>query len=129
MNISTCLSGADAELAVRMLLGGTKRLDLLHLPGAAAFVSELYLNMSRMGQFAPLLTEEGLLPVILTLLECVPEPVVVESCSEILFNLSMLRKNRRDIASSGIASQVIQILMLFLCLIYLHATYHIRLCV
>lgn len=48
--------------------------------------------------------------MLISLLECKGVPEVVNNCAEAFFNLSMLRKNRRDIYGSGVANQMTKML-------------------
>eukprot|EP00602_Paraphysomonas_sp_CaronLab_P009882 CAMPEP_0185036078 /NCGR_PEP_ID=MMETSP1103-20130426/28517_1 /TAXON_ID=36769 /ORGANISM="Paraphysomonas bandaiensis, Strain Caron Lab Isolate" /LENGTH=1549 /DNA_ID=CAMNT_0027573461 /DNA_START=157 /DNA_END=4806 /DNA_ORIENTATION=- len=111
-NVANCMTAADAEGAVRLCLQGCKRLDFMHDYESADFIGRLFRNMSRMPQYVSLLGEEGVLPVLISLLECQPVTEIVDSTSETFFNLSMLRKNRRDIYGSGVAQQIIRMVEL-----------------
>jgi hypothetical protein len=72
----------------------------------AIFISDLYNNFSRINQFSSLLVDEGLLPLMLHLMDSHPVEDILRRTSETLANLSINRKNRREIASSGIASRL-----------------------
>lgn len=108
-NLAPSMTGGDAEIAVRLCMLGCKRLDLVHDVEAAKFVSIIFNNLSRIPHYVSLLCEEGILPVLLTMLDCIHDSIVIANCSECIFNLSMLRKNRRDIAGSGISAQLMKI--------------------
>lgn len=106
MNIAPIMAGDDAETLVRLLMTGVKRLDVARDSLSARFISRVFLSISRIPHYVSLMVDEGYLPVILAMLEFIPDNNVVDDCSEILFNLSMLRKNRRDMSTSGISSQI-----------------------
>lgn len=109
-NIAPAMTGGDAEAVIRLCLQGCKRLDFLHSYDAALFISKIFCNLSRIPHYVSLLVEEGVLPIMLSLMECQPHIYVMSAIVEALFNMSMLRKNRRDIQSSGISSQLSRIL-------------------
>jgi hypothetical protein len=104
------MTGSDAESTIRLCLQGCKRLDVMHDFESAMFVAKMFNNLSRMQHYVSLLCEEGVLPVLISLLECQPVAEVVDSCAEACFNLSMLRKNRRDIHGSGVAGHIARML-------------------
>ena len=109
-NVSINMMGNDAETSIRYCLQGCKRLDFVHEFESAFFMSQLFNNLTRLNHFVSLICEEGVLPVLISLLENQPHAEVVEGCSEAFFNLSMLRKNRRDIYGSGVAAQMVKML-------------------
>jgi len=109
-NASLDMMGNDAETSVRYCLQGCKRLDFIHEFESAYFLSQLFNNLTRLNHFVSLICDEGVLPVLISLLENQPYAEVVEGCSEAFFNLSMLRKNRRDIYGSGVAAQMVKML-------------------
>ena len=109
-NASMNMMGNDAETSIRYCLQGCKRLDFVHEFESAFFMSQLFNNLSRLNHFVSLICDEGVLPVLISLLENQPYNEVVEGCSEAFFNLSMLRKNRRDIYGSGVAAQMVRML-------------------
>lgn len=109
-NASLEMMGNDAETSIRYCLQGCKRLDFIHEFESAFFLSQLFNNLTRLNHFVSLICEEGVLPVLISLLENQPFAEVVEGCSEAFFNLSMLRKNRRDIYGSGVAAQMVRML-------------------
>ena len=71
------MSGSDAEVAIRMCLQGSKRLDFVHEFESALFVSSLFKNMTRMQHYVSLLCEEGELPLPLRGLSACPWPSVM----------------------------------------------------
>lgn len=72
----------------------------------AVFVADMYCNFSRLANYSSLLVEEGVLPLLMHLMDSHAHDEVYRRCTETLANLSMNRKNRREIASSGIASRL-----------------------
>lgn len=68
-NVASVMTAGDAEMAVRHLLSGTKRLDLVHSKGCAGLVAQVFLSLSRIPHYVSVLADEGILPVVLTLLE------------------------------------------------------------
>jgi hypothetical protein len=74
----------------------------------ALFVAHVVSNLSRIPHYVVLLTDEGLLPLVVSLIEAARPDwgEVVEHCVEVFINLSMMRKNRRDIANCGIGNQL-----------------------
>lgn len=109
-NIANCMTGSDAESTIRLCLQGCKRLDVIHDFESALFIAKLFNNLSRMQHYVSLLCEEGVLPVLISLLDCQPLGEIVDNCAEAFFNLSMLRKNRRDIHGSGVSSHIARML-------------------
>ena len=73
----------------------------------ALFIADLYNNFSRVNHYSSLLVDEGLLPLLLHLID-IHSGIddVLRRCTEALSNLSINRKNRREIASSGIGSRL-----------------------
>lgn len=102
-NVAPVLMGADAEVAVRICMTCTKRLDIMHNYENACFVVDIFCNFTRMTQYSTLLCEEGLLPILIHLLEVYPTVDMIGWVSESCVNLSSTRKNRREISTSGIA--------------------------
>lgn len=66
----------------------------------------MYNNFSRLSNYTALLVDEGLLPLMLHLMDTHPNEDILRRTSETLANLSVNRKNRREIASSGIAARL-----------------------
>jgi hypothetical protein len=104
------MTGSDAEGAIRLCLQGCKRLDLVHDYESALFMARLFNNMSRMQHYVSLLCEEGILPVLISLLDCQPATEIIDACAEAFFNMSMLRKNRRDIHGCGVSGHIVRML-------------------
>jgi hypothetical protein len=68
----------------------------------ALFAVEIFVNFTRCFQYGALLCEEGLLPLIMSMLETHMTSDMIGKVSEALVNLSTTRKNRREIANCGI---------------------------
>lgn len=73
----------------------------------AKFVSELFCNFSRISTFTALLVDEGILPFLLHMMDSQPTDDVISRITESIANMSINRKNRREISSSGIASRLL----------------------
>ena len=101
---------SDLEIVVRLCMHVAKRLDVINNFHAAFFVSSLFNNLSRISSYTGLLCEEGLLPLLLAMLASRNESEITERCTESFVNLSMNRKNQREISSSGIVSHFSKIL-------------------
>lgn len=87
----------------------TKKVDIGKSVLRAIFVADVYNNFSRLNQFTSLLVDEGLLPFILHLIDTHPTNEIFRITTESLANLSINRKNRREIASCGISSRLTQL--------------------
>lgn len=105
-NLAKSIVGNDAELVVRMVFQTSKKMDIAKSPSKAQFISELYCNLSRISTFTALLVDEGLLPFLLHVMDTQPSDEVISRTTEALANMSINRKNRREISSSGIASRL-----------------------
>ena len=84
----------------------TQKLDVMKNFNKAVFVADMYCNFSRLANYSSLLVEEGVLPLLMHLMDSHVHDEILRRCTETLANLSMNRKNRREIASSGIASRL-----------------------
>jgi hypothetical protein len=63
-----------------------------------------------LNQFSSILVDEGLLPLLLHLIDVylnASNDEVLKKCTEALTNLSINRKNRREIASCGICKTIL----------------------
>lgn len=105
-NIGPAIAGPDAELTMRMCFQGTQKIDVNRFFSKAIFISDLYTNFSRLNQFSSLLVEEGVMPLLLHMIDIHQVDDILRKGTEALANLSMNRKNRREIASSGIAARL-----------------------
>lgn len=94
--------GPDAEITVRMMNQMVKRLDILHDMEAAVFVGEVFNNFCKISSYSSLLVEEGIMVMLVAILEAYQTSEVFEKCIESFFYLSLNRKNRREIVSSGV---------------------------
>lgn len=94
--------GPDAELAVRILNQIVKRLDILHDIEAGIFVSEIFNNFCKINSYSSLLVEEGIMVMLVAIIEAYQVSDTLEKCIESFFYLSLNRKNRREIVSSGV---------------------------
>jgi hypothetical protein len=95
-----------AEQVVRLCFLVTQKLDVMKNFNKAIFVADMYCNFSRLSNYSSLLVEEGVLPLLMHLMDSHVHDEILRRCTETLANLSMNRKNRREIASSGIASRL-----------------------
>ena len=94
---------SDLEMCVRLTLNAVKRLNVLHDRESAFFVSEVLKNMTRIQSYTYLLSEEGVLSVLLTLVDQYSRVLhIVASCTEAIVNISANSKNRRKLVTSGI---------------------------
>ena len=94
---------SEAEVFVRLSFQATKKLDVVRSLPLARFVAALFCNYTRVAAFSSLLVDEGLLPLLITMMESHTVDEVMAPSTEALANLSINRKNRREIAASGIA--------------------------
>eukprot|EP01032_Pedospumella_encystans_P013724 gene13724-15786_t len=106
-NISPAITMTEyAEQVVRLCFLVVQKLDVMKNFNKALFVSDMYCNFSRLANYSSLLVEEGVLPLLMHLMDSHLHDDILRRCTETLANLSMNRKNRREIASSGIASRL-----------------------
>eukprot|EP00597_Dinobryon_sp_UTEXLB2267_P015326 CAMPEP_0170120348 /NCGR_PEP_ID=MMETSP0020_2-20130122/15090_1 /TAXON_ID=98059 /ORGANISM="Dinobryon sp., Strain UTEXLB2267" /LENGTH=1500 /DNA_ID=CAMNT_0010350197 /DNA_START=432 /DNA_END=4934 /DNA_ORIENTATION=+ len=106
-NICPAVLGPDAESTIRICFQSTKKIDVSKNVTKALFVVDVYNNFSRINHYSSLLVDEGLMPLLLHMIDLhsgVDD--ILKKCTEALANLSINRKNRREIASSGIASRL-----------------------
>jgi len=94
--------GPDAEITVRLMNAMIKRLDILHDVEAALFVGEVFNNFCKIVSYSSLLVEEGIMVMLVALLEAYQTSAVFQKCIESFYYLSLNRKNRREIVSSGV---------------------------
>ena len=101
---------SDLEMCVRLTLNAVKRLNVLHDRESAFFVSEVLKNMTRLVSYTYLLCEEGVLSVLLTLVDQYSRDLqIVASCTEAIVNVSANSKNRRKLVTSGIHQRLLSI--------------------
>lgn len=100
----------DIELCVRHTLNAAKRLDILNDYEAALLLSEVVKQMSRIPQFTYLLSEEGILNVLLAITDQHARRInIIANCTESIVNLSLNPKNRRKIVLAGMHSRMLNI--------------------
>ena len=104
-NIGPALVGPDAEQTLRIIIGLSKYLDMKMYMNAFFYIS-IITNFSRLEKFSTLLCDEGILPILLHMMDAFPTVNIVALCVEAFVNLSANKKNRREIASSGIGNQL-----------------------
>ena len=104
-NIGPALVGPDAEQTLRIIIGLSKHLDMKIYTNAYFYIS-IITNFSRLEKFSSLLCDEGTLPILLHMMDAFPSISIVGLCVEAFVNLSANKKNRREIASSGIGNQL-----------------------
>jgi hypothetical protein len=102
-NIGPALSGPDAELCLKILMSCTKKLDVARHYNNALFAIDVFVNFTRNFQYHIILLEEGVLPLMIHTLEAYMTLPMMGRICEGFVNLSCTRKNRRELASSGIA--------------------------
>jgi hypothetical protein len=106
-NISPSLaSNNDVEVAIRTSLQIAKKLDVLKSEYSATFLMRILANLSCLPMFSNIMCEESITPLLLHVIEAHPHPDIIGYASETFLNLSLVRKNRRDIAASGLAQQL-----------------------
>ena len=105
-NIGLALSGPDAELCLKILMSCTKRLDIAKHYENATFAIDIFVNFTRCFQYHTLLCEEGILPLFIHTLDAYCTLPMMGRICEGFVNLSCTRKNRREIATSGIAGNL-----------------------
>ena len=103
-------SVAEAEVLLRLVLAVARRLDVYASYESAYFISKIFANISRVEKYTGLFVEEGALTILLDILTNREEPDIVDNCTETFVNLSLNRKNQREIASSGVSFQFPKIL-------------------
>ena len=70
----------------------------------------MFCQISRIEKYQALFVEEGGLTLLLAMLDRRSEADITDRCAETFVNLSLTKKNQREIASSGIAFQFPKIL-------------------
>ncbi|RYG69225.1 hypothetical protein EON64_03270 [archaeon] len=108
-NIAPAIVGPEAEVAMRLVFQATKKLDLTpRSMQKAQFIADVISDFSRLNHYSSLLVDEGALPLLLHFIDTYSnlDAHIIDVCAETMANLSMNRKNRREIASSGIASRL-----------------------
>jgi hypothetical protein len=83
-NISEAITGESCEQVVRMLFTLTQKLDILKQRSKALFVAEVFINYSRLACYSQLLVDEGLLQLLLMLMDSHKDDAVLRPCCEIL---------------------------------------------
>lgn len=104
-NIGPALVGPDAEQTLRIIINLSKHLDMKIYMNAYFYIS-IITNFSRLEKFSSLLCDEGVLPILLHMMDAFPTINIIGLCVEAFVNLSANKKNRREIASSGIGNQL-----------------------
>eukprot|EP01038_Epipyxis_sp_PR26KG_P005363 gene5363-7438_t len=111
-NVCVAFSGPDAEIAVRLLMQTSKKVDVSKSVIKATFISEAFMSFSRVNIYSSMLCDEGVIPLLLHMMDSHSfDENILSRCTEAIANLSVNRKNRREIASSGIASRLGTIFM------------------
>jgi hypothetical protein len=72
----------------------------------AFFIIDILHNLTRVEQFCAPLVDESVLPLLLHLMDCHPTNELLERASGVLLHISAHRRNRREIASSGIVNHL-----------------------
>jgi hypothetical protein len=102
-NVGPTLSGPDAELCLKILMSCAKKLDVARHYDNALFAIDIFVNFTRNFQYHSMLLEEGVLSLFIHTMEAYLTLPMMGRICEGFVNLSCTRKNRREIASSGIA--------------------------
>jgi len=105
-NVCPAIVGPDAELAVRVCMQITKKIDVAKFQSKAVFIADVYNNFSRINHYSSLLVDEAVIPLLLHLMDVHMIDDMLKLCTETLANLSINRKNRREISGSGIANRL-----------------------
>jgi len=105
-NLAPALVGVDAEQVVRLLMQSAKKLQVTSKLQNALFIVEIVLNLTRVFHFGSLLCDDAVMPLLLALMDNHPIEAIIAKCSECFVNLSSNRKNRREIANSGVSGQL-----------------------
>lgn len=106
-NIANAISLPEmAEIVMRICTIISQKLDVMKSLPKAKFISDMYCNYSRLHNYSSRLVEEGVMPLLLLMMDTHPNDNVIDRCSEVLANLSLNRKYRREISSSGIGSRL-----------------------
>lgn len=105
-NLAPFLVDTDAEIVVRIFLQIPKRFDIYHNQTTALLMMQVLVNLSRVSHFCSQLCEEGILPLLLHTMDAHPNGIIITKCTECFLNFSAVRKNRREIASCGVANQL-----------------------
>ncbi len=111
-NVATSLYAGEAETAVRVCIHTAKKIDVTHNVSMALFMSNVLATLSSVPQFSSILCEESATPLLLHLIEAHPLPNIINFCSIAFLNLSLNRKNRREMGSSGIANLLEKIFLI-----------------
>ena len=102
-NLAPILDNSDSVVAVRMLLNLATRLEVLTNINNAIFLTDVIKNVSRINRYMNPLCEESALPLLLNVADEHFNQQIIINMAECFMNLSMSKKNRRDIAVSGVA--------------------------
>jgi len=106
-NIANAISLPEmAEIVMRICTIISQKLDVMKSLPKAKFISDMYCNYSRLHNYSSRLVEEGVMPLLLLMMDTHQNDNVIDRCSEVLANLSLNRKYRREISSSGIGSRL-----------------------
>lgn len=104
--VSLVTGANDIEVAVRFCIQATRRLDVSRNLIGASFIAKIFNNFSRIPQFGSQLCEEAVLPILLRIMDIHRDETVYGFCAEAFFNCSVTKKNRREIAASGIINNM-----------------------
>jgi uncharacterized protein YerC len=102
-NLAQVFDGGDSVIAVRMLLNLATRLEVMTNIENAIYLTDIIKNISRITRYLNPLCEESALPLLLNVMDEYFHPRIVLNMAECFANLSISKKNRRDIAVSGVA--------------------------
>lgn len=111
-NVAPAFMNADAEAVARIFMHSVKKLDIFQNYENALFMLGLITNLSRIHHFCAILVDESVLPLLLKSMEVHAENALIEFVAESFVNLSLVRKNRREMATCGIAGHLDRIFVI-----------------
>lgn len=105
-NIAPFLFNTDAEVAIRLFFQSPLKLIISTNIVTATLLIDVCCNLSLIDHFTSFLVEDGVLPLIIHLMDTYPTAAILNQCIKCFLNFSLNRKKRRDIAVSGIGNQL-----------------------
>lgn len=97
----------DLDSLIRIILQSVKRFDIQHVYSHAFFIVDCICNLTRLrNQFGEILVEESVLPLLLHLMEVHDTEDMIGKVVEAFVNLSVSKKNRREISTCGISAHL-----------------------
>jgi hypothetical protein len=102
-NLAPVFDGDAANFIVRSVIGMSGRLEVLGNLANAVFFTDILRSFSRLPRYMNILCEESALPVLLNTVNEFLHPKIIVNMTESFVNLSMSKKNRREISGCGVA--------------------------